>query len=190
MKQYAFPPLNLTRKWFGKVGDSGKQLRIRGHLEWMFEAVLAKRFSMEALLASFQTWLEFLDLSFLVWQQRTNRHLSECSFSNSLIIHKPKAKEKSLPWRKFGYVVLISIKSRQLWSQIKYWFLWEVISNTRKSVSSDIQPPRNRLKSSAFGLVFQLASRCLDIRWNTPSRVWYITSYITFGGYASKSWSK
>ena len=43
-------------------------------------------------------------------------------------------------------------------------------------VSSDIQTPRRWLKKLGYRLVFQLTSRCLDIWWNTPSRVRYITS--------------
>jgi hypothetical protein len=39
-------------------------------------------------------------------------------------------------------------------------------SNTTKSVSSDIQTPRR-------SQVFLTDFKCLDIRWNTLSRVWY-----------------
>ena len=57
--------------------------------------------------------------------------------------------------------------------------LWEAISNTRKSVSSDIQHFEVGLKNLGLRLVFQPTSQCLDIWWNTLHCVWYITYMAT-----------
>ena len=60
----------------------------------------------------------------------------------------------------------------------RFWFLqellmvWEAISNTQKSVSSDFQKPQSWFKklgcTSGF---FQLTSQCLEIGCNTLNRV-------------------
>jgi hypothetical protein len=68
-------------------------------------------------------------------------------FSNSLIIHEDKTK-KSLPWRKFGYVILLAFL---------LWFSARIII----------------IGCASF---FQPASLWLDIGWNSLSRVWSITS--------------
>ena len=53
------------------------------------------------------------------------------------------------------------------------------ISNTRNSVSSDIQTPRRELKIRRAAEYFSRNSRCLDSWWNTVSSVWYIFSIET-----------
>ena len=63
------------------------------------------------------------------------------------------------------------------------WMLWGAISNTRNSVSSDIQTLRSWLKRNSaaprfFGPTFQ----CLDIWWNTLRCVWYIISFSRWEG--------
>ena len=50
------------------------------------------------------------------------------------------------------------------------------ISNTRDSVSSDIQTPRRELKIRRAAEYFWQNSRCLEMWWNTVSDVWYIFS--------------
>ena len=86
-------------------------------------------------------------------------------FSNSLIIHQVKTKNIT-PWRRFGYPVLISIDFDDFTSPctpFSFCFDWEAISNTRDSVSSDIQTPRISSKILRCASYFQLSSRCLDI---------------------------
>ena len=47
------------------------------------------------------------------------------------------------------------------------------ISNTRNSVSSDIQTLRSGLKKWGTAEFFQPTSKCLDVWWNTITSVWY-----------------
>ena len=49
---------------------------------------------------------------------------------------------------------------------LSFCFHWEDISNTRDSVSSDIQTPWISSKILRCALYFQLCSRCLDIPMN------------------------
>ena len=76
---------------------------------------------------------------------------------------------KSLPWRRFGYVILI-IKLMNFCFDFlqELSMLWEAISNTRKSVSSDIQTLRSCFKrNSAAPHFFRPTFQCLDIWWDT-----------------------
>ena len=50
---------------------------------------------------------------------------------------------------------------------------WSYISNTRKSVSSDIQTLKRGLKKRGAAECFKPTSKCLDIWWNTLPHVWY-----------------
>ena len=50
--------------------------------------------------------------------------------------------------------------------------LWKDISNTRMSVSSDIQTLRSWLKILGWAPLFQPTSQCLDIWWNTLLCIW------------------
>ena len=50
--------------------------------------------------------------------------------------------------------------------------LWKAISNTRMSVSSDIQTLRSWLKILGWAPLFQPTSQCLDIWWNTLLCIW------------------
>ena len=65
--------------------------------------------------------------------------------------------------------------------------LWEAISNTRKSVSRDIQTLKLVKKKLGCASFFQPASQCLDTWWNTLPRVWYITSNIWMMFYVIKT---
>ena len=57
---------------------------------------------------------------------------------------------------------------------------WSYISNTRKSVSSDIQTLRRGLKKRGAAECFKPTSKCLDIWWNTLPHVWYSFSKLIF----------
>ena len=63
---------------------------------------------------------------------------------------------------------------------LSFSFDWEDISNTRDSVSSHFQTPQISSKILRCASYFQLSSQCLEIWWNTVSRVWYITSKTSF----------
>ena len=58
----------------------------------------------------------------------------------------------------------------------EFSIVWEAISNTRKSVSSNFQTPRSWLKKLGCASFFQPTSRCLEIGGNTLPRLWSITS--------------
>ena len=84
---------------------------------------------------------------------------------------------KSLPWRRFRYVILIIIK----FSELLLWFSPRIISALRSFIQHlkecFIRYPNTsklvkRLGSASF---FQPTSQCLDIWWNTLPRVWDIT---------------
>jgi len=80
------------------------------------------------------------------------------NFSNSLIIHGRKQR-KSLAWQQFGYMLLIIIKLGEplLWISLTIiLMLWEAISNTQKSVSSDTQMLHSLLKKTQLHLVFSI----------------------------------
>ena len=57
----------------------------------------------------------------------------------------------------------------------EFLFIWEAISKTPLSVSSDVQTTRGRSQKTRLCLIFQPTSRCLDIGWSIACRVWYIT---------------
>ena len=95
-----------------------------------------------------------------------------------------RKQRKSLPWRRFGYVILI-IKLMNFCFDFlqELSMLWEAISNTRKSVSSDIQTLRSCLKrNSAAPHFFRPTFQCLDIWWDTLRCVWYIISFSRWEG--------
>ena len=61
-------------------------------------------------------------------------------------------------------------------SSFKIYFVWEVISSLRHSVSSLDETPRSWSKILSYASYFQLSSRCFIWWWSTASRPWYITS--------------
>ena len=89
-----------------------------------------------------------------------------------------RKQRKLQPWRRFGYVILIIIKSGEL----LLWFSPRIINGLRSYIKHSkgcfIRYPNTLklVKKTRLRLVFSITSRCLDIGWNTLPRVWYITS--------------
>ena len=104
------------------------------------------------------------------------KHSSIYYFSNALIIQKPKTKE-IMHRDVFGYLMKKSSFLHPLF-HLQNQFVWEVISNTRHSVSSQYQKPLSSSKILRYASYFQLSSRCLICVIHV-SRVWYITWYQT-----------
>ena len=95
--------------------------------------------------------------------------------SNSLIIHQEKTKKittVTMVWicDPNYHKILPTLALNNFLQDLS--IIWEAISNTQKCVSSDIQTPWSRLKKLGCTSFFQPTSQCLDIWWNTPSRVW------------------
>ena len=83
---------------------------------------------------------------------------------------------KSLQWPWFEYICVPNYHKILPTLVLNFSIIiWEAISNTQKCVSSDMQTRRSRLNKTGCASFFQPTSQCLDIWWNTPSRVWYIT---------------
>ena len=89
----------------------------------------------------------------------------------------------------FNECLEIRLKSARfcILNSSKIYFVWEVISSIRHSVSCNIsnmrcsvsspdETPRSSSKILRCASYFQLSSRCFIWWWNTASHVWYITS--------------
>ena len=101
------------------------------------------------------------------------------TFSNSLKIHQVRTKE-SQPWRRFGYPVLISIDFDDFPSPFTPYFfaLIEKIFQTLETVFHWLSKHLEfRQKYSAARRIFNSLLFSIS-RWNTVSRVWYITSNV------------
>ena len=83
--------------------------------------------------------------------------------------------------KKYIIYQYLEIEGRlQLNFRLKYWFVWEVISNSRYVFFLRFQNSSKFVKKSRLRLVLKLASLYLEIGGRTPTRVWNITSHIPF----------
>ena len=100
-------------------------------------------------------------------------------FSIHLLFMKRK-RRKSLPLKRFGYVILIIIKFRELFPWISLTIINTLGNYTKQSKECFIRYPDDTklVLKTRLRLVFQPFSYCLDIWWNTPPCVWFISSII------------
>ena len=88
-----------------------------------------------------------------------------------------RKQRKLQPWRRFGYVILIIIKSGEL----LLWFSPRIINGLRSYIKHSKgcffwNPNTLKLVQKTWPrLIFLTTSWCLDIGRNTLLRVWYIT---------------
>ena len=102
---------------------------------------------------------------FFIWASQTH-----------LLFIKRKQR-KSLPWRWFGYRVLISIKFSELLLWISPRFMDGLRGHIKNSKECFIRYPNTSKSVKKLGCAsfFQPTSRGWISWWNTFSRVWYIT---------------
>lgn len=85
---------------------------------------------------------------------------------------------KLINWRRFGYLVLISIEFDDFTAHFtpKFCFDWEDISNTWDSVSPTNPNTSNVVKNAPLRVItFNSLPGVWIFWWNTVSCVWYIT---------------
>ena len=130
-------------------------------------------------------------MSHKAWESHvTSRKKKIEDFSNSLIIHERK-QSKSLPWWRFGYVILIIIKFGEVLLWFSPWIINALRSYIKQSKEYFIRYPntsklvkkaRLRLVSSThfsvFGYLMKHSSSCLIYYLKESSTLgWKVSSF-------------
>ena len=108
----------------------------------------------------------------LIYVNNTERLLEILKLINS--------SRKSQPWWRFGYVILLSIK----FGKLLLWFCPRFVNGLKSCIKHSKErfirfPNTSKLvKRTRLRLVFSTTSQCLEIWWNTLTRVWYFSSKV------------